>query len=198
MAHKLIVAQTSWNGFRVKGIPVNYVLPSRAEAGYPYGRKAHLMADLWEHLEPYRPPGVLWVDPDVAGDLDDLEAMELAAAASPGNVYTGVLKLWPISTGRSDWIWSHRGGTMGNPVATKDETVPIAYVAMGFLWTPARLLSAAFPQHRAWQYHEIDVGLSELALALGIPMYRVPDCRPKHLHFQPEHHHGYVVPGTTG
>lgn len=198
MTEKLIVVQTSWRNFRVTGIPADYVLDVQPEPGFPAGRKAVLMSDLWGRLSPHGPPGVLWVDPDVAADPDDLAAMAQAAGAYPKWVHTGMVKLWPISTGHRDWIWSHRGGTLGYPTVTQDETVPVSYIAMGFLWTPSALLDAAFPRHRDWDYPEIDVGLSELAQVMGIPMAQVLGCRPKHLHFQPENHWGYVVPGTTG
>lgn len=157
-----------------------------------------MMSDLWCGLAAAQLPGILWVDPDVAADPDDLEAMGQAVAAYPGWVHTGMVKLWPISTGHQDWIWSHRGGTLGCPTVTQDETVPVSYIAMGFLWTPSVLLDAAFPRYRTWEYPEIDVGLSELAQALAIPMAQVLACRPKHLHFQAENHPGYVVPGRTG
>lgn len=156
------------------------------------------MSDLWCGLPAPRPAGILWVDPDVAADPDDLGAMQLAVSSHPGWVHTGLVKLWPISTGHQDWIWSHRGGSMGFPAVTQDETVPVSYISMGFVWTPAVLLDTAFPRYRSWEYPQIDVGLSELAQVLGIPMSVVPGCRPKHLHFQAEQHWGYVVPGSTG
>lgn len=198
MADKLTVVQTSWRNFRVVGIAADYVLASEPQPGFPSGRKAVLMCDLWASLAAAQLPGILWVDPDVAADPDDLAAMTEAVRAHPGWVHTGMVKLWPISTGHRDWIWSHRGGTMGQPTVTQDETVPVLYIAMGFLWTPRVLLDAAFPRYRGWDYPQIDVGLSELAHDLAIPLATVPACRPKHLHFQPEQHWGYVVPGTTG
>lgn len=197
MAAAITVIQTSWRDFRVAGIHADYVLASKPEPGFPHGRKAILMSDLWRRLRPHGLAGVLWVDPDVAADPDDLAAMAQAVRAHPTWIHTAVLKLWPISTGRDDWIWSHRGGTLGFPAATQDETVPVSYIAMGFVWTPAQLLDAAFPRYQDWEYHQIDVGLSELAQVLGIPMAIVPGCRPKHLHFQPEQHWGYKVPGNT-
>lgn len=198
MPVQLIVVQTEWDNFRVKGIQADYVIRPRPEPGYPDGRKAALMSNLWGQLRPASPAGLLWVDPDVAADPDDLAAMASAVTQAPAGVHTGLVKLWPRSTGLKDWIWSHRGGTLGSPAATQDETVTVSYVAMGFVWTPARLLDLAFPANRGWHYHEIDLGLSELALAHHIPMRTVPGCRPKHLHFSPEHGWGYVVPGTTG
>lgn len=197
MTMKLIVVQTEWNDFRVKGIHADYVLRVRPETGHPHGRKAMGMSVLWGQLRAATLPGLLWADPDVAADLDDLAAMRAAVAMRPSDVHTAMVKLWPISTGLDDWIWSHRGGTLGFPAATQDESVPVSYFAMGLVWTPARLLDLAFPRFRGWAFHEIDVGLSEICMTSGIPRHAVAGCRPKHLHFAPEHHWGYRVPGTT-
>lgn len=142
-------------------------------------------------------PGVLWLDPDVAADPDDLEAMRLAVTMAPADMHTGLVKLWPESTGRDDWIWSHRGGTLGYPAATQKDTRTVAYVATGFLWTPARLLDLVFPRLEAAQWQEVDVALSETALEHGIEARTVPGCRPKHLHFTKEHD-GYVILNRTG
>lgn len=176
-----------WRDFRVDSIRVDHVLDVRPEPGYPHGRKARAMSDLWTGQLAGRAGGVLWLDPDIAADLDDLGAMQQAVDQSPGSMLTGLVKLWPASTSRDAWIWSHRGGTLGLPAATQDDTVPVAYVSTGFLWTPAQLLDLAFPAGRAWQWAEVDVALSELALTHGVPIATVPGCRPKHLHFRREH-----------
>lgn len=145
------------------------------------------MCELWLSAELAGAAGVLWLDPDVAADPDDLAVMTDAIEARPADMHTGLVKLWPQSTGWPHWIWSHRGGTIGSPAASQDDTAPVTYIATGFLWTPARLLDLAFPPGQSWQWHEVDVGLSELALAHGIAAHAVPGCRPKHLHFLPEH-----------
>lgn len=141
------------------------------------------MASLWTELIPAALPGVLWMDPDVAADPDDLDAMADAVADRPADVHTGMVKGWPASTGRPDWIWSHRSGRLGYPEAHQQEDAPVVYVSTCFLWTPARLLDLAQPVMPAWRWEQVDVGLSELALAHDIPRWAVPGCRPKHLHF---------------
>lgn len=180
---KYITAQIEWQGHRIKSIPIDYVLHIRPAIGYDHGRKALHMAQLWARVRPLGCQGVLWLDPDVAADPDDLGAMLTAVRARPGDMHTGLVKLWPASTGRPEWMWSHRPGKLGFPVATQDEAAQVAYVATGFLWTPARLLDVALPVMAGWQWIEVDVGLSELALRHGIPAHTVPGCRPKHLHF---------------
>lgn len=128
-------------------------------------------------------PGMLWLDPDVVADPDDLATMTEAVEAIPADLHTGMVKLWPASTSRDAWIWSHRAGRLGTPAATQDETCAPVYVSTCFLWIPARLLDSITPQLPSWGWHGFDVQLSEAALHLGIEAHTVPACRPKHLHF---------------
>lgn len=176
-----------WDNFRVISVVPNYVIPLWPDPEYPHGRKAQAMSDLWAWLRAYDTPGICWFDPDVAADPDDLAAMQAAVNADPTVIYTGMIKLWPQSTGRSEWIWSHRGGTIGAPTASQDENQPVTYFATGFLWTPAELLDLAFPAHARWQWLELDVQLPQLAALNHIAARTVPGCRPKHLHFSKEH-----------
>jgi hypothetical protein len=184
---RLPIAQIQWKGFRVNSLAPDYVLDIWPEPGWDHGRKAREMSDLWTGQLAGRAHGVLWMDPDIAADPDDLAAMQQAVSGSTGAMLTGLVKLWPQSTSRHDWIWSHRGGTIGFPAATQDETAPVSYISLGFLWTPSRLLDLAFPAGRNWRWEQVDVGLSELALSHGIPAATVPECRPKHLHYRKEH-----------
>lgn len=184
---RIVIAQIMWRNFRVNSLAVDHVLDIQPVEGYPHGRKALAMSDLWRTYVHNRPAGLLWLDPDVAADPDDLAAMTDAIEAAPAAVHTGLVKLWPRSTSRDAWIWSHRGGSLGSPAATQIEDVPIAYVSTCFLWTPAQLLDLAFPAGASWQWDQVDVGLSELALTHGIPLYGVAGCRPKHLHYREDH-----------
>lgn len=193
---KLYTAQVQWANYRVISIPVDAIMDIWPEDNYPHGRKAFHMAQLWNGVRTYNDSGVLWLDPDVAADPDDLAAMTSAVEARPADMHTGLVKLWPESTGRDDWIWSHRGGTLGYPTATQEVTSTVAYVATGFLWTPARLLNLVFPRIELAQWAEVDVALSEAALTAGIPAWTVPGCQPKHLHFSQEHD-GYAILART-
>lgn len=113
--------------------------------------------------------------------------MARAVQYHPRRVLTGMVKLWPASTRRDEWIWSHRGGTLGAPVANQYDPVSIAYFSLGFLWVPRHLLDLAFPAHDNWHWGEMDVKLSELAYTHQIVVNAVPECRPKHLHFTEAH-----------
>lgn len=145
------------------------------------------MADMWAYRKSLGDTGILWLDPDVAADPDDLAAMTEAVTEAPEVIHTAVLKLWPASTQHKDWFWSHRGGKVGAPAVTQDETTEVVYFAMGMVWLPARLLDLAFPAGRGWTLAQHDPELSELAVHNGIPARTVPGCRPKHLHFTQEH-----------
>lgn len=177
------VAQIEWQGERAKGVTPDFILPVIPEPEYEHGRKGLLSSALWLNHTDAAWPGIIWVDPDVAADPGDLEAMLTAAAELPQDVHTGLVKLWPASTGLRTWIWSHRGGTLGNPVATQDPAVPIAYVSTCFLYVPARLMKRVAADMASWPWFGFDVRLSEAALRAGVPMHAVAACQPKHLHF---------------
>lgn len=180
---KLLTAQIEWDGYRVISLPVDFVLPVYPLMDWPHGRKALAMHDLWSTLRVTAAAGVLWMDNDVAADPDDLEAMSKAVEAEPHAMHTGWVKLWPASTGRPDWMWSHRAGELAKPIAHQGAYEDVAYIATGFLWTPRRLLDLACPQLRQLRWEQVDVFLSEIALGYGIPIRTVAGCYPKHLHF---------------
>lgn len=181
------MVQSQWCNYRVISHPVNHVIDAYPEIGYDHGREAAGIAAAWFLHEPGPAAGLLLLGCDIAADPDDYEAMAQAVKDQPGDLHTGMVKLWPYSTSRSDWMWSHRGGTLGQPAATQDEDQPVAYVSLGYLWVPRRLLDLAYPVMATWRWGEADVKLSELALTHGIPAHAVKACRPKHLHYQEEH-----------
>jgi hypothetical protein len=181
------IAQSMWCDYRVISLAPDYIIDVWPEKGWEHGREAAGIGRAWELARQTAAAGLLLLGCDVAADPDDHLAMATAIDAEPGDVHTGLVKLWPESTGRQDWIWSHRGGNLGNPAATQDDTAPACYFSLGFTWLPGRLLDLASPQIGSWRWGETDVRLSELAIASGIAVHLVPSCRPKHLHFQEEH-----------
>jgi hypothetical protein len=183
----LTVCQSMWCNYRVISLQADYVIDIRPEENWPTGREAAGIGLAWSMARAEGRPGLLLLGCDVAADLDDLDAMAEAAGQLPEDLHTGMVKLWPESTARKDWMWSHRGGTLGQPAATQDGSAPVSYVSLGFLWVPGRLLDLASPTIASWRHGEADVRLSELALTHGVPAHAVQACRPKHLHFQGEH-----------
>lgn len=192
------IAQSMWCNYRVISHPADYIIDIWPEDNYPNGKEAAGIAEAWSLARTAGHAGLLLLGCDVAADPDDYQAMAEAVQLAPWSLHTGLVKLWPESTKRDDWIWSHRGGTLGAPAATQDETVPVAYVSLGYLWVPGRLLDLAAPDMGTWQWGSVDVKLSELALASGIAAHVVPGCRPKHLHYQGEHDGSAILARSTG
>lgn len=182
-----LIVQSQWKGFRISSLTPDHILDVQPTDEYPRGQEAALLAILWSKLRMQDIPGLLLLGCDVAADPDDYEAMSSAVFLQPHDVHTGMVKLWPASTGRPDWMWSHRGGTVGNPVAGQHDVIHIAYFSLGFVFVPRRLLDRAFPAHANWKWGEMDVGLSEIAGRNHIRIHAVPDCTPKHLHFTESH-----------
>lgn len=187
-----------WCNYRVISHPADYIIDIWPEDNYPNGKEAAGIAEAWSLARTAGHAGLLLLGCDVAADPDDYQAMAEAVQLAPWSLHTGLVKLWPESTKRDDWIWSHRGGTLGAPAATQDETVPVAYVSLGYLWVPGRLLDLAAPDMGTWQWGSVDVKLSELALASGIAAHVVPGCRPKHLHYQQEHDGQAILGRSAG
>ena len=177
------IAQIEWCGFRVNGIEPDHVIRTRPDHLYPHGRKGQGMQDWYAQVRDRGHHGIVWLDADVAADPDDLAAIDDAIIKRPDYMHTAALKLWPASTGRDDWMWSHRTGDHGSPEATQDISAPVRYVATGMLYTPMKLLSLCYGPLARLQWAEVDVFLSEMALRHDIPARIVLGCRPKHLHF---------------
>lgn len=177
------ILQYEWQGYRVRGLIPDLVIPLAPEPDWPHGRKGKATADAWSLYGSKVRTGLLVMDNDVAADPDDLAAMTEAVQQLPADVHTAMVKNWPASTSRPDWIWSHRAGRLGAPEPTQDDSAAVVYFATGMTWLPGRLLDLAADQLPTWPFHAFDVGLSEVALAHDIPAHAVPACRPKHLHF---------------
>lgn len=143
------------------------------------------MAERWQALRAMDYPGVIWMDPDIAIDPLDAENMADSIDLEPDSVHVAPHRLWPASTGRQEWVWGH--GLWGDnaPVMTQIISTPVEWFAMGFTYTPRRLLNIAFSHLPFWEYGMVDMGLSRLAREYDIPARLVLDCRPKHLHFIP-------------
>lgn len=177
------IAQIQWRGYRVSGIAPDHILDVQPDAEFPQGRKGLLSAELWRALSARGEAGVLWLDPDIAADLDDLASMRAAVNLSPQDVHTATVKLWPASTGRASWMYGHRlTGTVSELEGQRWCQRP-RYWTTSMVWTPSRLLDLALPglPERPWQ--GFDLWLNELSLAHDITAWAVHDCRPKHLHF---------------
>ena len=179
--------QSKWQDFAIESLTPDYELDIWPTIGYPKGREALELSKLWKKISTEAIAGVLLLGCDVAADPDDYAAMCAAARLKPELVHTGMVKLWPASTSRAEWMWSHRGGTLNAPEATQLDPVHIAYFSLGFLYVPRKLMDLCFPAHDDWRHGEMDVGMSEVALRNGIGVRAVYDAMPKHLHFAPAH-----------
>src|SRR5258708_19671229 len=137
---RIPIAQSQWCNYRVISLPVDYLLDIRPIPGFPKGDEAAQIAETWRSARRDQAPGLLLLGCDVAADPDDLAAMTAAVELAPMDLWTGMVKLWPQSTARDTWMWSHRGGTLGSPVVLADPMAPVPYLSLAFLWAPPPLL----------------------------------------------------------
>lgn len=126
-----------------------------------------------------------------------MREMTAAIERAPDFVHVSVHKLWPASTMRPDWVWAH-GKVDGLMHVLSQKMEPRAdWFALGFTYTPGRLLDLAEPHMFQWVFGQVDSGLSAVALQNRIPAFPVPKCRPKHLHFYPREDDASWRPGAV-
>lgn len=179
------LVQVSWDGYRIQSYRPDFILCVRPEPGHPRGRKGALMADSWSALKSEGAAGIIWMDPDIVADPDDMAGMAEAITANPLAVWVARHKLWPASTGRDAWVWGYGPWEGDRPGMTQDPTVTPQWFALGLTYTPARLLDTVWADLECWEFGTIDMGLSRAAREMGIPIYVTPSCRPKHVHWTP-------------
>jgi hypothetical protein len=189
--------QIEWNHWRIASVRPDNVLRIAPEEGAPRGRKGPLMADFWTHALRRDADGILWQDPDIVIDPDDMDEMRKAIDRAPDYIHCSVHKLWPASTMRDDWVYAH-GLLDGIYHVLNQRMAPRAdWFALGFTYTPARLLNLAAPHMINWVFGQVDSGLSTVARQNNIPAFPVPKCRPKHLHFYPREDDASWRPGAV-
>ena len=178
-------AQIEWNHWRIPSVAPDRVIRVAPEPDAPRGRKAALMAEYWRHIRGSGVAGVIWQDPDIVADPDDLAAMRRHAETWPGMVHVAVHKLWPASTMLPDWVYGHGVMDGERPVLSQKLSGRADWFALGLTYTPAQLLDLAIPHMPAWQFGQVDSGLGAVARQHRIPGRAVTAARPKHLHFYP-------------
>jgi hypothetical protein len=178
------IIQPSWHGYRVDSLRPDKVLDIKPGPGLTGERLSYHLSEAWSELGRGRCLGVLLLGSDVAADPDDYLAMRFAVMHQPHQVHAGLVKLWPASTGRPEWVWSHRGGKLGNPEAGRLDIIHPTYFALEFTYIPRILMDLAFPAHDDWSDEDIAEGLSEMALQHHIRVNVVYEATPKNLNFR--------------
>lgn len=187
--------QIQWKHERAESVRPDDILRVAPEDDAPRGRKAALMAAYWWMAKQKGAAGVIWQDPDIVCDPDDLAAMRTAIEYRPTSVAVASHKLWPASTMRDSWVWAHGLHVGGYPVLGQVWQKRAEWFALGLTYTPGRLLDLAYPHMPAWVFGQVDNGLSNIARVHGIPGFAVKDARPKHLHFYPREDDASWRPG---
>jgi hypothetical protein len=190
-------AQIEWNHWRIPSVAPDEIIRVAPEPDAPRGRKARLMADYWRSIREVGYSGILWQDPDIVCDPDDIDAMRAWAGQYPQNVLVAPHKLWPASTMRPSWVWAHGHWDNGAPVMSQQLVRKPEWFALGLTYTPAVLLELAAPHMFAWQFGQVDSGLSAVARQHKIPGLVVGAARPKHLHFYPREDDASWRPGIV-
>jgi hypothetical protein len=158
------------------------------EPGYPFGRKGLQLATAWKHLAAPHTAGMLVADGDVAFDHQDLNDMYQAINLDASCVWTAPIKLWPVSTKRTRWVWSHllEWPDEQAQVDNRGDTDPDFTFSFCFTYMPRRLIDAVIGrgQLRTVQYPHVDQTCMEWARKLSVPVRIVRGhCSPKHMNY---------------
>lgn len=140
------------------------------------------MARAWRDYRDLGAPGVIWMDCDIAADPYDLDSMRSDIQHDETRVYVAPHKLWPGSTHRDSWVWGHGPMRDDNPRMAQAYCAKPEWFALGFTYTPARLLNIVLPDLPAWRFGQIDMSLSRLARENSIEISIVYGVHVKHLH----------------
>jgi hypothetical protein len=150
------------------------------EPGFPFGRKGRQLAAAWEHLSGPEFDGMLIMDGDVLIDPADHSAMMAAIDAQPALVHTAPVRIWPASTKRPGWVWSHWAEGASQDI----DRHGVKWFSFCYTYLPAALITRSLRAGLAsWQYPGVDSQVSRTAAAAGIGVDVVRGCWPKHLHW---------------
>jgi hypothetical protein len=150
------------------------------EPGHPFGRKGRQFAAAWQQLAGPEFDGMLILDGDVMIDPADHSAMMGAIDAQPGIVHTAPVRIWPASTKRPGWVWSHWSEQASQDI----DREAVAWFSFCYTYLPRALVVRCLRAGLArWRYPGVDMQVSRQAAAAGIPVNVVAGCWPKHLHY---------------
>lgn len=123
------------------------------------------------------------MDPDIVADPEDLAYMRAEIDKYPEFVVHAQHKLWPASTGREEWVWSHGPWKDGRPEMSQVFRLAPGWCSLGFTYIPRQILDLASAQMPFWKFGQIDMGLSRMARENNIPIWLCDGIEVKHLHF---------------
>lgn len=163
--------------YAVKFSPVHF----GPETGWPAGRKGAAIAGAWRQLGAGADAdGMLLLDADVAVDPQMVIDMMTAIGSDPESVWTAPVRIWPVSTLRDGWVWSHWDQAASQQV---DEVAN--WFSFCFTYVPRALIEHCLKGSRlqSWTYPKVDASMARAARDMGIKGRVVPDCFPVHLHW---------------
>jgi hypothetical protein len=190
----IISVRVCWNGEAVPLRLANrfYTVNIVPTADWPFGQRGKYMARAWEQLnagpetyghEPVSADGMLLLDGDVAIDPWDLQCMGEAISEEPKAVHVAPMKLWPISTRASDWVWGH--GLDRFKQNEPDDDRDCNLFTFGFTYLPKALIKQCISRGMEnWVYPDVDTEVCITAMLMkNLKVNIVYACTPKHLNF---------------
>lgn len=177
------LVQIEWDGKRIRSLKPDHILRAAPAEDEPTGHKCAQMADYWREIRGSDVPGVIWMDPDIVADPYDLALIREDIEAEPGVMRVTPHRLWPAATHRDEWAWAHGHVEDGRAILDQIFWPDPEWMALGFTYTPRRLLNIAVTDMPAWHFTQCDIELSRYAREFGIKMGLTYWSEVKHVHF---------------
>jgi hypothetical protein len=179
---EILCVRKSWNNTALNiPIPGNfYLLHINPSADHPFGEKGKVLANGWRQLGNENMAGMLILDGDVAIEPGDLTNMLAAIHEHDKMVVVAPVRIWPKSTKRNSWVWSH-WSDHGSQVM---ETENVRWFTFNFTYLPRKVIEQALSDGLVdWTYPSVDTRMSKAAMRAEVPVYVAENVLPKHLHF---------------
>ena len=123
---------------------------------------------------------MLTLDGDVAVDPVDHAAMMASIDTGPEMVWVAPVRLWPVSTHLSGWVWGHGPNRR---YSRTDTSTPDVFT-FSYTYLPRALLTACIDEGlEGWCYPGVDKRVSEVARKFEVPIRVCRGASPKHLNF---------------
>jgi hypothetical protein len=151
------------------------------EPEYPFGRKGLALQTAWDELGPSNNAiGMLLLDGDVAIDPHDNRMMHEAIYSDVESIWIAPIRLWPVSHLAPTWLWGH-----GKDGLFSQEDVPEPNMfSFCFTYLPEALIYKMIGNGLSqWRYPQVDMFTWETAQEFQIPVRKVTDSHPKHMHW---------------
>lgn len=180
----IVFAQLCWRGECIREIPQFRRIDILPTNEYPLGRKGHTLVSVWNTCAEEHTVGMCILDGDVAIDPLDAALMHQAITQYKDDIHLAHVKIWPKSTGLSDWTWAERKWGTNTVEEWQKLRADVDTMSFGFTYIPRRLIEQCIREGmHTWVYPNVDFNVGRVAREMKIKFRIVEGAYPKHVNF---------------